>query len=159
MVGDMVLDHIRKEVGGPVEHEKGTTFSTEQAVIVGRVCSKDDYLTGDIVHFCNMSQAQHDAVSSHGKKVQYLFISVMGKEIHYWLVPGVVIGRILPGLAVKASTPSSILRVTFDGKSYWLEGTSITRYHQVIRMRRPLRFQPVRPIKAVRRQRRQAVAV
>lgn len=147
-IGNMVLGHIHRKTGKPIKHEKGTVFSTEDTLLVGRVCTNDSYLSGDTVHFCNMSMAQHESITSSWKKSFYLFISVKGRIIHYWLVPGNVIGKILPTLAVKDSTPASIIRiVSEDGKVFWLGGVNITRYHSTILLRKSIKLRPNRPIR------------
>ena len=128
-IGNVVLDHLRKKIGGEVKHEKGTVFSNDRMIVVGRICTSDAYLTGSIVHFCNMSQVQHESLNQQRRTVMYLFITASNQVIHYWLVPGSVIGRVLPTLAVKNSTPSSIIRITREGKKFRLGNISITRYY------------------------------
>ena len=71
MAGNLVLADIERS-GESLALFKGTTFTGQSALYVGRVCAKDDYLQEGMLHWANLSPSQHQALSHHGKELFYL---------------------------------------------------------------------------------------
>ncbi len=133
LAGNLVLAHIQRAVKKNMVHEKGTTFSTEACIYVCRVCTTDHYLQTDQLHFCNMSKAQYENARKYGKRVVFLFISVIGRTIHYWEVPARVVGTSLAKLSPKPSSPSCFLRIySKSGKGSFLLSSNIGKFHKEI---------------------------
>lgn len=133
MAGNVVLGKLGREFGERIEHVKGTTFSTKTKIIVGRICTTTKYLQKDVVHFCNLSNAQTDTVIGHDdKSALFLFITLEDTKAHYWLVPGELVKKVVASLKPKPSSPSCHLRIHDRGDSYWLDDTNITKYHHTM---------------------------
>jgi len=129
LAGNAVLAKLQEAEREKVTHEKGTTFVTPEKVFVGRMCSSDKYLQKGIAHFCNMSMQQHEAVMGMGKEAHYLFITVSGTTVHYWIVPAKIVGSILPQLSPKPDNTTRFLRITEKDGKYFLGDKNVTQYH------------------------------
>jgi hypothetical protein len=131
MAGNLVLADI--ECGGEkIAPRKGTTFTGRKGIYVGRVCAKDDYLQKGQRHWANISPAQHQTLnlesSRQGKNLCYLFITATQEPptVHYWKVPGKVVGEFLGQLPVKASDESCWIRIREENGKQYLEGGKAT---------------------------------
>lgn len=130
--GNAVLAVLQEQEGENIVHEKGTVFGTSKKLFVGRMCSSDQYLQKGIAHFCNMSIQQHEQMMEEKRELRYLFITVQGDEVHYWDVPGRVIGAVLPKLSAKPDGTTRFLRITEKDGKYFLVNKNITQYHKSI---------------------------
>jgi hypothetical protein len=129
LIGDLTLQRIAQK-GEEFSREKGTTFSTVNRVVVGRVCSNAEYLLGD-AHFCNISKAQHRGMLklAGDKSLFYLFITLAQKMVNHWLVPAKIVGEVISQAKTKGSDKSCLLRIVeTSGGRYVLNGKDITRY-------------------------------
>jgi len=127
LAGNLVLaDLVHK--GEKLASRKGTTFTGKNTIYVGRVCSNEDYLSKGQRHWANISPSQHHAVFSEaegqGKKLFYLFITASNEPatVHYWKVPGKLVGELLGSLPVKPSDDSSWVRIRQQDSRQLLEG-------------------------------------
>lgn len=131
LAGNIVLDRIRTP-NTSVVHRKGTVFDCGNKTYIGRICSSDDYLQGGMVHFCNMNKEQHNTLVEESKSLYYVFITVSKSTIHYWIVPGRVVGEVLKQLPTKPDSTTCFLRITEDSGKYLLANKNITRYHSSV---------------------------
>jgi hypothetical protein len=140
VAGNLVLADIER-FGESLALFKGTTFTGQSALYVGRVCAKDDYLQEGMLHWANLSPSQHQALSHHGKELFYLFITATREPaIHYWKVPGRVLGRFIGTLPIKRSDHSCWIRIREENGKQFLEGGNqtkgkgpeVTQYHHEI---------------------------
>jgi hypothetical protein len=131
MAGNLVLADIERS-GDKIAPRKGTTFTGRKCIYVGRVCAKDDYLQKGTRHWANISPAQHQALTleggRQGKDLYYLFITATHEPaaVHYWKVPGKLIGEFLSQLPVKASDESCWIRIREEDGYQYLEGGKAT---------------------------------
>lgn len=131
-IGNTVLTALEEQLGEDISHEKGTVFTSPSYVIVGRICATIKYLQNNVLHFSNMSAAQVAGMNEFRKKILYLFISANEINIHYWLVPGKIIERVISKLVPKPSANSSFLRIINRNGQHCLAGQNITKYHTAI---------------------------
>lgn len=133
LAGNLVLDRIQSN-GESFNRLKGTIFTSDERLVVGRVCTSESYLTGPWVHFCNIRKSYHKSLieESNGKPIYYVFISVKDGSIHYWLVPHDVVGKILRKAKAKQSDAACIVRIREQDGKYDIMGHDITQYHQVM---------------------------
>jgi hypothetical protein len=135
LAGNAVLAVLQDEEGEAILHEKGTTFVTSRKSFVGRMCSSDKYLQKGIVHFCNMSMQQHEIVMKQRRQVSYLFITVTGESVNYWIVPGKIVGQLLPSLNTKPDGTTRFLRISEKDGKYFLSGKNVTAYHKQLTLK------------------------
>jgi hypothetical protein len=131
LAGNLTLDSIRMS-SEEFKRLKGTIFFSDKRLIVGRVCSRQSYLAGSFVHFCNLTSAHHRNLVkfAEGRDIFYLLLTVSGKEIHYWLLPHKVMGQALRKAKPKKSDSACIIRVREHNGKYDMLGVDITQYHQ-----------------------------
>jgi hypothetical protein len=131
LAGNLVLADIER-AGDKIAARKGTTFTGRKSVYIGRVCAKDDYLQKGQRHWANLSRTQHQALameSSHqGKELVYHFITARHEPptVHYWKVPGQLIGEFLRPLPVKPSDECCWIRICEENGKQYLEGGQAT---------------------------------
>lgn len=133
--GDAVLKYIMSQTDESLTHEKGTIFSTEDRVFVGRVCATDQYLQRGIVHFSNISKDQHRSLVNEKKDLYYLFITVKDGNAHFWTVPSRIIGSALSELTPKPDTSTCFLRIVEKNGKFYIGETNISRYHDKVAIR------------------------
>jgi hypothetical protein len=144
VAGNLVLADI-EFAGDKLAARKGTTFSGRNCLYVGRVCAKDDYLQKGTRHWANLSPTQHQTLALEAgredKEMFYLFITATRAPaaVHYWKVPGKVVGKLLRSLPVKPSDDSCWIRIREESGKQFLEGgkangleVEVTRYHHEI---------------------------
>ncbi len=118
------------------KHLKGTVFSFKKKgglprILIGRMCTTETYMASNIHHFANVSRSQHESYKRG--KVFYLFITIAGKKIDYWMVPRSVISRQLANLHEK-SDGSSHIRIKQRGSRWLINRTDITQYHRSLNL-------------------------
>jgi len=130
LAGNFVLDSIRKP-GEEFKRYKGTIFVSDKRMIVGRICSRQSYLAGNFVHFCNLTTTHHRNLvkEAEGREIFYLLLTVKGKEIHYWLIPHRVMGQALRKAKPKKSDSACIIRVRETNKGYEMLGIDVSQHH------------------------------
>lgn len=133
LAGNIVLEKIAK-AGESFKRLKGVIFISDERMIIGRMCSSQDYLAPGWVHFCNLTTGHHKSMSQEagGREIFYLMISVSGKEIHYWLIPHSVVGRALRKAVPKKSDSACILRIREQNGKYDMLGVDVTEYKHTI---------------------------
>lgn len=131
LAGNLILDQLgtSREV---FEHLKGTIFVSPRRLVVGRVCSKETYLSGEWIHFCNLTRTHHKSLKedAENRSIEYLFITVRETAIDYWRVPYHIVGKILAKSKIKESDSACILRIRFHQGRYYMLDTDITPYHK-----------------------------
>lgn len=131
IAGSLVLNKIMKlGKSSKIFHEKGTIFSSEEQVFIGRVCATDSYLQSHIAHFSNLSKDQNKqvAIDYPDKKLSYVFITVGKNCLNFWLVPAAVIEEELKYLPVKPDHKSCFLRIVERNRKYFIGSQDITKY-------------------------------
>lgn len=147
VAGNLVLADLARS-GEVFARRKGTTFLGKASIYVGRVCSKDDYLQKGQRHWANLSPAQHQDVALEAKQqkreLSYLFITATRQPaaVHYWKVPGKLVGELVSSLPVKPSDDSCWIRIRDENAKHFLEGAKpgvnaldVTPFHQEISLK------------------------
>lgn len=133
LAGNITLDVIRlpKE---ELRRIKGTVFGSAGRLIVGRVCSNQSYLTGNFVHFCNLTVSHHRNLTktAEGREIFYLLLTINGKEIHYWMIPHHTMGQALRRAKPKKSDSACIVRIRENNGKYDMMGIDVTSLHHHI---------------------------
>ncbi len=140
IAGNLVLGRIQQLEGEKISKDRGTVFSTSDKTFVGRVCATDEYLQPGVVHFCNMSPRQTKNVETDKKSVHFIFITISGNIIHYWIVPKKTVEEVLENASPKPSSKTCHLRIMEKDEQFFLGDKNITQYHQTIRIKKSRAF-------------------
>lgn len=139
IAGNLVLEDSARRFRETIRRRKGTTFVSSKHLYFGRARAhgaEEDWAKG-IAHWFNLSPRQFGELTKEARekkrKLFFVLITALPKEIHYWRIPSDVIGRILPRLPVKKSDKSCLLRIEKEGGRFVLEGEDITKHHQILR--------------------------
>jgi hypothetical protein len=132
IAGDIVLKHLEQEFGEQIEKEKGTIFSTNSKVLLRRLCASKEYLQSED-HLSNLSISQHRELKQQRRKFFYLYITVEEENIEYWLIPSLVMDKIIPQLDKKSDGVNCFVRIYNDQDRYILGGKNITKYYRSIK--------------------------
>jgi hypothetical protein len=136
--GNLALVDIARKHNERLSARKGTTFNGRRALLVGRVCSTDAYLNKGTAHWANLGPEQHAEVATEAKALRknlvYLFITATAKPpgVHYWALPGELVGRVLPSLPVKEVDKSCHIRIQEKDGRYFLQDLDISKYHSTV---------------------------
>lgn len=141
IAGNLVLNDIARRSGDTIlcrNHTgKGAIFITRKVIYVGRTCGTADYLARAEAHWSNLSPHQFSEITKVARQEErelvFLLITATPGEVHYWCVPGRVIGGILPLLRIKPSDKSCFLRIRKDGHKFLMEDEDVSIYHRSLK--------------------------
>lgn len=137
VAGNRVLRQLESETS-TFRKLKGTTFESDQAVWIGRVCSNDTYLHPGVLHWANLSVDQHRDMKSFAadqqKELIYLFITATESPaaIHFWTIPAVVIDRVLSDRGKQVRGTTCVIHIVELGSDHMIGKQSVGAYHNTV---------------------------
>ena len=136
IAGNLVLEDLAHRFGETITRRKGTTFYSGKHLYVGRFI-RGDSLVGDQVHWANVSPRQLTGVTREARREKrkplFVFITATPQEVHYWLVPATVVGRVITRQPVKRSDKSCALKIRRQEQQFLLEHEDVTRHHRILK--------------------------
>jgi hypothetical protein len=137
LAGNIALEDLARK-HGPWRKVKGTVFESARELVIGRVCSSDDYLTAPIVHWANGSWDQHvelqNLAGSRGNALNYLFVTATRQPptVTYWHVPAPVVEAEFIARGRNAHRSTCALHIIADGDRNYLGKGEVTAHRHVV---------------------------
>jgi hypothetical protein len=129
LVGSTVLDKIRRETGQEIVRTKGTIFESANSIFVSRL-NVNPGTSGGVLHVSPLKLDVLRKLSGSRKALKCLFISLIGNQVHYWLIPAHIVAKAVAGRPVESCEGSTLIRIREDRGRHMLEGTAVSRYHR-----------------------------
>ncbi len=138
--GNVALEVIQRSEGH-VQKLKGTVFESDRSILIGRVCSSDEYLADPVLHWANASWDQHEEIRRHakesGKAFAYLFVTVSKNPIalKFWKVPADVVEKVFVERERNRRGSTCAIHINGSGARRFIGKTDVTKYQVDVALR------------------------